>query len=147
MCVCVCVCVCVCACVRVILYFVGVQVSVMYSARNVYNQLHLGMCLNNERKLLGVALYVGCTVSKYPNKPFTLLIMWLFLLVSIIIPPFPLTKWPRKGCSGIFGPIAWSSPSQIILANQITTWPRVYQKSHAKLIGDESQASFRFFCH
>ena len=34
-------------------------------------------------------------------------------------PPLPLTKWPRKGWSGIFGPNPWFSPSQIILANQI----------------------------
>ena len=27
-------------------------------------------------------------------------------------PPLLLTKWPRKGWSGIFGPIPWLSPSQ-----------------------------------
>ena len=55
-------------------------------------------------------------------------------------PPLPLTKWPRKGWSGIFGPISWFSPSQIILANQILTnqiavWSREHPKTRAKLVG------------
>ena len=55
-------------------------------------------------------------------------------------PPLPLTKWPRKGSSGIFGPIPWFSPSQIILANQIlanqiAVWSRVHRKTGAKLVG------------
>ena len=104
----------------------------------------LGMCLYNERKFLGVALYVECTVSKYPNKPFTSLAMWLFLLVSIHIPPFLLTKWPRKGCSGIFGPIPWFSLSQIILANQITAWPRVYQNHARNSSGTSLKLQFDF---
>ena len=51
------------------------------------------------------------------------------LVVSLVpSPPLPLTKWPRKRWSGIFGPIPWFSPSQIILANQIAAWSRVYRK-------------------
>ena len=46
-------------------------------------------------------------------------------------PPLPLTKLPRKGWSGIFGPIPCFLPSQIILANQIDAWPHIYQ-NHAQ---------------
>ena len=51
----------------------------------------------------------------------------LVLPVNSLVPspPLPLTKWPRKRWSGIFGPIPWFSPSQIILANQIAAWSRV----------------------
>ena len=48
-------------------------------------------------------------------------------------PPLPLTKWPQKKWSGIFGPIPWFSTSQNILANQIAARSRVYQKLHTNL--------------
>ena len=35
------------------------------------------------------------------------------------IPPFLLAKWPQRGLSGIFGPISWFLPFQIIVASQI----------------------------
>ena len=43
------------------------------------------------------------------------------------IPAFPLTKWPQKGWSGIFGPISCFSPFQIIITNQIAAWSHIYQ--------------------
>ena len=65
-------------------------------------------------------MYVSVKMAA-PCSPFSL----------VPSPPLPLTKWPRKGWSGIFGPIPWFSPSQIILANQIDAWSHAYQ-NHAR---------------
>ena len=54
----------------------------------------------------------------------------------VLIPPLLLTKWLQKGWCGIFGPIRWSSPSQIVLANQIWKWWDENETIHA--VGSDS---------
>ena len=46
--------------------------------------------------------------------------MLLNIISLVSIPPFQLTKWPRRGWSSIFGVIPWLSPFQIVLT--ITFW-------------------------
>ena len=46
--------------------------------------------------------------------------------------------------SGIFGPIPWFSPAQIILANQIAIWSRAHRKTGAKLV--ETSCTCKRFC-
>ena len=67
--------------------------------------------------------------------------VWRSLVPS---PPLPLTKWPRKGWSGIFGPNPWFSPSQIPnnSGQSHRCMVTCLQKSRAKLVGDESRAPF-----
>lgn len=54
----------------------------------------------------------------------------------VLIPPLLLTKWLQKGWCGIFGPICWSSPSQIVLTNHIRKWWDENESIHA--VGSDS---------
>ena len=49
----------------------------------------------------------------------------------VLIPPLLLTKWLQQGWCGIFGPIRWSSPSQIVLTNHIRKWWGENETIHA----------------
>ena len=66
-------------------------------------------------------------------------------------PPFPLTKWPRKRWSGIFGPIPWLASTHLEYfwpirspLDHVLTKPRVSLVRED--IGDDSQTFFYESC-